>query len=118
MPRSIWESKARPASIGVAEHRGYEFTNLSLPFHSEMNMEFGVIGMVLVMLLLGYFLGRIDQSWQVAPLSRAALMAPYISMAMLGVIRGPLGANVPVWLTVVGLLYLGLGPSSRRTASP
>ena len=35
VPRSLWEGKATPASIDVAEHRGYEFTNLSLPLPAE-----------------------------------------------------------------------------------
>jgi hypothetical protein len=107
VPRSIWHGKAFPASEDVAAHRGYVFTNLSQPFDSEMYVEFGVVGMVVVLLALGWALGRLDTAWLDEPLSIAAMITPAFALAMLGVVRGPLGANTPIYLTFIGLAVLG-----------
>lgn len=114
VPRSMWEGKADPASIDVATHRGYWFTNLSLPFHAEMFVEFGIVGMVLVVFLVARLGRRMDVAWQAAPLSSAGLLAPYAAVASLLVIRGPLGSLAPVFLTTAGLILLGV----RRRPAP
>lgn len=114
VPRSMWSWKATPSAIDVAESRGYWFTNLSMPVHSEMYLEFGLIGMVLFAGLLGYAWARIDAAWLFRPGSRAAWIAPYVCMAEMGFIRGPLGSLTPVWLPVIALLLLGV----RRVQPP
>jgi hypothetical protein len=110
VPRSLWASKATPASIDVATHRGYAFTNLSLPLDAELFIDFGAVVMILILLTAGTVLGRMDTLWLVAPASRSALMVPYLGVAMLGVIRGPLGSAAPVYLTVIGLLFIAIRP--------
>lgn len=116
VPRSLWEGKATPASIDVAEHRGYEFTNLSLPLPAELFLDFGMVGMVVLMFLLGWGLGWMDTQWLLSPDSRTATLVPYASLAMLGVLRGPLGSNAPVYLTTLGLLFLGVQTIRGSTA--
>lgn len=108
LPRSMWEGKATPASIDVASNRNYSFTDLSLPFHSEMYIEFGVIGMVVAMILFGVFASRADASWLTGGSTRFGLAAPLIAVALLGFLRGPLGSLAPIYLTAVGLFLLGL----------
>ena len=56
-----------------------------------------------------------DTQWLLSPDSRAALV-PYASLAMLGVLRGPLGSNAPVYLTTLGLLFLGVQTIRGSTA--
>lgn len=108
LPRSMWEGKATPASIDVAENRGYSFTDLSLPFHAEMMLEFSVVGMLIVMLLFGMFASRTDASWLAMASSRLGLAAPLIAVALLGFLRGPLGSLAPIYLTAIGLFLLGI----------
>lgn len=117
VPRSIWEDKATPASIDVAAHRGYVFTNLSLPFHAEMYVEFGAIGMVLCVFGAAWLGGRCDRAWLAAPGSLAGSVAPYVAIAVLMIIRGPLGAQVPVYLTTLGLILLGLLAADQKSVS-
>ena len=52
---------------------------------------------------------RLDDSW----LTRAgpvAYLVPYLSLAQLGLLRGPLGSLVPVIATTTGLLVVALWP--------
>jgi hypothetical protein len=108
VPRSIWHAKAIPASLDVAAHANYSFVNLSLPVHAEFFLEFSWPGLVIGMLLLGAFTGAADAAWLRRPGSKLALFVPYLSLAMLGLIRGPFGAQVPVYLTVLLFLFIGL----------
>jgi hypothetical protein len=108
VPRSVWSGKATPSAIDVAEDRGYWFTNLSMPIHSEVYLEFGLIGLLVFAWLLGHVWTRMDAAWLDRPGSRAAWLVPYLCMAQFGLIRGPLGSLAPVWLPVVLLLALAV----------
>ncbi len=118
VPRAIWTDKERPASIDVATHRGYTFTNLSLPVHAELYLDFGPVGMTLALFALATAGRRSDLAWAAGLGSRAALMAPYASLACLSIIRGPIGANGPVYLTNLGLIGLALLLVRRRDHEP
>lgn len=108
VPRSIWSDKATPASIDVASNRGYYFTNLSLPFPAEVYLEYGFLGIALIMMALGYFCARSDNAWQSGKFTRLAMLAPILSVAMLGFMRGPLGSLAPVYVTAILLVTLGI----------
>lgn len=105
VPRSLWEGKSRPASIDVAEHAGYWFTNLSLPIHAELYIEFGWVGVIIGMFALGLLAGRVDKAWLINPGSKLTIFAPYLAVAMLGIVRGPLGSLTPIYLTTIALIY-------------
>ena len=111
VPRSVWEGKATPASLDVAENRGYLFTDLSLPLHAEMYIEFGVFGMALLMLAFGWFCSKTDSMWKNSSGGRMGVLAPMLSMAMLGLLRGPLGSLAPIYLTALGLAFAALSCS-------
>ncbi len=108
VPRSVWPDKATPASIDVAANRDYWFTNLSLPPHAEIYIDFGLPGVLVLAIALGFAWSRIDEAWLYRPAGTLALLAPYLALAQLGFIRGPLGSLAPVWLTVMVLLALGV----------
>jgi hypothetical protein len=115
VPRSLWTAKATPASIDVAANRDYWFTNLSLPVHAEFYLEFGILGMLLLTFAMGWLWSRIDDAWLHHPGSMGAWLAPFLSLAQLGLIRGPLGSLSPIWLTVTVLLLVGV--TRRSTAA-
>lgn len=121
VPRSIWADKAIPASIDVATNAGYWFTNLSLPFHAEMFIEFGFVGMMLATALLAFLAARCDEAWQHKDLSRSAAVAPYLAFAVFGILRGPLGSLVPIYLTAILIILVGVrkagGISAVKRAS-
>ncbi|MCU1473896.1 hypothetical protein [Amnibacterium sp.] len=125
IPRSLWTGKEIPASLDVAAHANYTFVNLSEPIHAELYVEFGWVGVVLGMALLGYAIRRADEMWRAGSSGRAAAVVPYLAVAILGIIRGPLGAQVPIYLTVLVLLWAGLarpdpmaGWTGASTAAP
>lgn len=129
VPRSMWTNKEQPASIDVATHRGYVFTNLSLPVQAEMYVDFGIVGMAVAMFLLASAGRRCDLDWAAGVRSRLAMTTPYASLACLSIIRGPIGANGPVYLTNllligVGLLFAtkssahSLTPQERKSSAP
>ena len=118
VPRAQWPDKERPASIDVAERRGYAFTNLSLPFHAEMYLDFGPVGMALILFLLASLGRRCDLDWASGIGSRAALMAPYACLASLLIIRGPVGSVGPVYLTNLGLIAAGLLAARVMSTDP
>lgn len=96
VPRSLWEGKAQPASITVAESRGYAFTDLSLPVSAELYLNLGVAGTVVGMAVLGAVWARLDHAWLTAPTSLPALLAPVVATQQFGLIRGPMGSLAPV----------------------
>ncbi|TFV88386.1 hypothetical protein E4P40_09980 [Blastococcus sp. CT_GayMR20] len=108
IPRAVWPWKATPSSIDVAANRDYWFTNLSMPVHAEVFLDVGLIGMLIFGFVLGHAWARIDHAWLTSPASLGAWLAPFLAMAQLGFIRGPLGSLSPIWLTVTVLLLVGV----------
>lgn len=115
VPRSVWSGKAEPASMEVAASRNYYFTNLSEPFYAELFFDFGVIGMCFLMFLYGRLCASLDSAWLVDRLTRATVLVPYLALAQIGILRGPLGSNVPVYGTVLILLLLSVRSRSSQT---
>jgi hypothetical protein len=116
LPRSIWPAKAVPASIPVAANRGYSFTNLSLPLPGELYLEFGLFGAAGAMFAWGRGCRRLDEDWAEGIGSTPGALVPYLAAAQLGLLRGPVGAMVPIYGSTVILLTLALlaGRGVRR----
>lgn len=108
VPRSIWPSKAEPASLEIAENRGYYFTNLSLPFPAELFVEWGALGVLVGMTLLGLLAAKADHEWLSRVHSRLGIIAPVLALVMFGFLRGPLGSLAPLYLTTLGIIIVGL----------
>jgi len=117
VPRGIWTDKSLPASIPVADARGYSFTDLSEPLHAELYLNFGVAGVVVGLFLLGRVWARLDAAHLRSATTRLSEFVPYVAFAQLGLIRGPLGSLTPVFVTTGVLIWIGLKRSSAREAS-
>lgn len=118
VPRSMWEGKATPASLDIAQSAGYSFVNLSLPLHAELFLDFGVVGMVLCMFALGFGIARMDHAWLTATDSRLAMLVPFAAVAIVGLLRGPLGSMVPAFMPVVILVAAFSTVESKRQEKP
>ena len=116
VPRSIWSSKALPASYPVAEARGYEFLNLSLPIWAEAYVEFGVVGTILMMLLVGWLSAKGDFAYLNDRDSYLGQAVPLLAAFQIGIIRGPLGAQIvtPATTIMVFVLVMVLSRNDRR----
>jgi hypothetical protein len=60
VPRAIWRDKPMDTGVMLAEYRGYSFNNLSAPLWAEAMVNFGWIGLILLFLLVGLAVGRLD----------------------------------------------------------
>ncbi len=60
MPRSVWPDKPLDTGVMLAEYKEYGFTNLSSPLWGEFFIDFGWVGLVAGMLLVGYWARRLD----------------------------------------------------------
>jgi hypothetical protein len=118
LPRRVWPDKAVPASIPVAENRGYPFTNLSLPLPGEFYLEFGMFGAAAAMFLWARCWRRLDEAWAVSTNTAAGGIVGYLAVAQLGLLRGPVGAMVPIYATTVLLLLIALWAARPSKASP
>lgn len=60
VPRGIWENKPVATGALLAEHMGYDFSNLSTPIWAELFINFGSPLTVMLMGSLGYIFSRWD----------------------------------------------------------
>lgn len=117
VPRALWTGKADPASIDIASDAGYLFTNLSLPVHAELYLQFGAVGVGIGMFGLGFFASRADTAWLERPFSKFAMFVPYLTMVMFGILRGPFGAQVPIYMPVLIILAFAITTKAARSTS-
>ncbi len=61
VPRSVWPSKPQDTGIELADHRGYDFKNLSAPLWAEFFINGGWALLILGMALLGWGVRRLDE---------------------------------------------------------
>lgn len=107
VPRSIWEAKGDPTGVITSRAAGFAFNNISQPLPSELFVDFGMIGMGLCSVLIGFWMARfdgwVDRNWDAGP--RARLLAGVVVAYGIIVMRGALLGIVPP----VALLAAGVG---------
>lgn len=122
VPRSLWEGKAIPAGNVVAGSRGYEFQNLSLPFWTEVFLEFSLVGVVVLFFYYGRLARRLDAWVGRSGANLATGLAVAFAACQIGLLRGPLGAQIPFAGAALVILLLGMflgnGRVWRLTRAP
>ncbi len=103
IPRSIWQAKATPASLDVAANHGYTFINLSLPTNAEIFIDFGWLGVAIMFVLVGAAFAWLDAKWVRGTPVMQSLVA-FCSLAAVGLMRGPLGSQMPVVIFVIMIM--------------
>lgn len=60
VPRNLWRGKPIPSGVMVAEYKGYEYSNMSMPLWGEAYMDGGIPGVILIFAIYGYFISIIE----------------------------------------------------------
>ena len=115
VPRSIWNDKSVPASVDVAAFRGYRFTNLSLPLQAEVALDLGLVFALVLAVIVAIVWRKLDDKWQGT--SATIPLIALLAAAQIGLIRGPLGAQVPVVGLTIALVAVGVSLDRRKKLS-
>jgi hypothetical protein len=76
VPRQTWPDKPLDTGIVLANFKGYAFSNLSAPMWAEFYISFSLIGLLLLFLLVGAYLRRLDLSFELRGTSISAMFFP------------------------------------------
>ncbi|WP_336650084.1 hypothetical protein [Kocuria rosea] len=116
VPRSLWQAKPEDTGIVLAEHMGYQFTNLSAPLWAELLINFGIVGAVLGMGYIGYLFRRWDARTELhlRHYPMPPVMVSAVAFYLLILLRGSLLA-VSANLLVIIVLALFV---TRKTGLP
>lgn len=63
IPRSIWSTKPVGSGYTVGKILNWDFTNVSMPLIGEFYMNFGQLGVIILAILLGTILKKLDSSY-------------------------------------------------------
>lgn len=122
VPRSWWEGKAIPAGNAVAASRGYGFQNLALPFWAETYLEFAFVGVVVLFFFYGRLARRLDRALTATPAELGTALTVTFAAFQIGLLRGPLGAQIPFVGAAFAVLVVGVlalpDPGWRLTRPP
>lgn len=118
VPRTIWEDKPIGSGAQMAEDAGLSFSNISMPFMGEGYVNFGIAGVVLFMLVLGFLAKWLDDAyWKRGNLSSHPIFSCYYHL-LLGLcffmMRGDLLSSVAFIAGISGTYFL-IGKLLSRT---
>lgn len=60
VPRTVWPSKPVGSGAFIAQKLGWSFTNIANPFISEGYINFGIVGSIILSIILGMVLKKLD----------------------------------------------------------
>jgi hypothetical protein len=82
IPRAIWPGKPVGTSFDFAEFAGLSAHNVSFPLTAELYVDFGILGVLLGMYILGVIYRRLD-AWLCRPREAGSLSAYLVPIAHL-----------------------------------
>jgi hypothetical protein len=120
MPRSAWPEKPIDTGVLIAEHQGYEYTNLSAPLWIEGFTDVGIAGVVCLLYAFGRVSERLEHAWLLRRLPGSQLVGlavPALAAYQMILLRGSL-LQACGRLAVMALIVLYCCPlrSQRPTA--
>ncbi|OGP75345.1 MAG: hypothetical protein A2W09_07240 [Deltaproteobacteria bacterium RBG_16_50_11] len=110
VPRNLWSSKPVPSGMVVAEHKGYEYTNLSLPLWGEAYMDGGIPGVILVFVIYGYIISTIEKLYLKSYLHGTNFLnifVPVYAAYQFFLLRGTLMSAFAYFIPLVIFIYIG-----------
>jgi oligosaccharide repeat unit polymerase len=117
VPRSEWPSKPTDTGAKLAGEVGLDYTNLAAPLWAETYLDFGFAGVILVFLIYGYFMRRIDDIFLRATSPFLLFAAPVIAGYSVIVLRGPL-LQAMVRLFAIAFCLWFISRRSMRNQAP
>lgn len=119
VPRSYWENKPIDSATLVAEHAGYDFTNMSAPLWAELLLNGGWFLVIVGMAAFGWWLRRRDDA-AVALWRRGGASTPLgmiLPFYLIILLRGSL-LQAMVYLVIIAIaaqfVTVGRGPAKPR----
>ncbi len=122
VPRGLWWDKAAPVGQIASAKAGYYFTNISMPLPGELFSDFGYLGVVMGMLLLGAVAGRLDKAYDSFVSSKEStsitlmpILAIVLSAYLIILLRGSLQAviSIPFVAVVTAAIWWWSIPRDR-----
>lgn len=110
VPRNLWSSKPVPSGVVVADFKGYEYTNLSMPLWGEAYMDGGILGVILVFVLYGFFVSIIENLYIDNYSNGANILntfVPVYAAYQFFLLRGTLMSAFAYFIPIVIFLFLG-----------
>ena len=115
IPRSMWIDKPIASGQLVAEDRGYEYTNLSLPLWAEAYLDGGLLGIFIVFSVYGFFTYRFEKWYLQCPQFDVRLLnvlIPVFAGYQIFILRGSLMSAFAYFVPI--LLFMLLMTKKRR----
>jgi hypothetical protein len=110
VPRVVWPGKPVGSGQHVAEHIGYDFTNLSSPLWAEAYINAGLIGVVAVLLLFGLVTSLLQQGYVASMKTRGLFfiggLVPILAGFQFFFLRGDLQNGIAYMVPMLGCYLL------------
>ena len=110
VPRVFWPGKPVGSGQFVAEHIGYDFTNLSSPLWAEAYINAGLIGVVAILLLFGLVTSLLQQGYIASTKARGLLfiggLVPILAGFQFFFLRGDLQNGIAYVVPMIGCYLL------------
>jgi len=109
VPRNLWSSKPNPSGVVVAEYKGYEYTNLSMPLWGEAYMDGGILGVIIVFVIYGFIVNVIENIYIHNYSKRPNLLntfVPVYAAYQLFMLRGTLMSAFAYFMPIVIFMFV------------
>jgi hypothetical protein len=120
VPRSIWPTKAIITGALAADYVGYDYSNLSAPLIGETLYGFGMLGMIALFSIMGWWASKIDERYEASLTMRSISRERVFIGTLVGflfiLLRGSLNAVFPQ-VGVALIVILVLAPSIKAVRS-
>lgn len=117
VPRSLWIGKSEATGSEAAAAAGYSFLNISMPLPGELYADFGMLGVALGMLCLGFLLRTTEVRFArlgVEASTNMVIVAIFAGFMPI-FLRGPLLSTIQALVVAAALVWLW-GRLSRSRA--
>jgi len=112
IPRVIWTDKPVGSGYVLANNLGYVFNNISMPFLGEGFINFGLLGLFMFAITIGYLMARLDSHFVKLQLTERTPYSLVIYYFMIGalffLLRGDLLSSV-AYITAGVVVYIFIG---------
>jgi len=107
IPRAIWPTKPIGSGAMVGDSFNWQFTNISMPFIGEGYINFGLFGVIIFAVFLGYINSRLDMSYKIKTeisdsISALKIYYPVLIGFLFFILRGDLLSS---WAYTVGYFF-------------